>query len=187
ILAIELSCRLAPTTSYGPNGSALDRTITSGAAGSDTRSGSVRPPASCPRRILPKAKGWTERRHDAEAATHGRRCLAFGPGFRHIPPAGSPPISGPLVIHTRGTLSWLAARSGAAHGNPRGGTTGPQGKEHANGDARIHSASASGSRRPFRPPHPPLEPADGAVPLRRPQPGPYHRPAADSANAGPRA
>ena len=42
-------------------------------------------------------------------------------------------------------------------------------------------------RRAFRPPHAALEPADGAVHLRRPQPGPYPGPAADRADDGPRA
>ena len=47
---------------------------------------------------------------------------------------------------------------------------------------RLHAAVAR-SRRPLRPPDPPLEPEDGAVHLRRAQRHPHHRPVADGAAA----
>ena len=61
-------------------------------------------------------------------------------------------------------------------------------KDHAtHGDATGFPAPAPRSRRPFRPPYAALEPAHGALHLRRPQPGPHPRPAADRADDGPRA
>ena len=61
----------------------------------------------------------------------------------------------------------------------------PERKIASHGSARIHLAPAAGSRRPLRPPDPPLEPAHGAVHLRRPQRHPHHRPDADRAAARP--
>ncbi len=43
-------------------------------------------------------------------------------------------------------------------------------------NAPSHHAPDAGSRRPFRPPDPLLEPQDGAVHLRRPRQDPHHQP-----------
>ena len=58
---------------------------------------------------------------------------------------------------------------------------GRTGRRKTYGDHRRHHAAIARGRSAFRPPDPPLEPADEAVHLRRPQRRPHHRPVADRA------
>src|SRR5947208_491608 len=76
------------------------------------------------------------------------------------------------VIRTRGAFPGRHPGSGAARLGPA--EVQPDTRKGAanHGDARFHPTSTARSRRPLRPPHPPLEPAHVAVHLRRPQPGP---------------
>ena len=106
--------------------------------------------------------------------------LAKTPQTRHIPPAGDRLP----VIHTRGAFPGPPGPVSRDKPPRRLNRTLERTRPH--GDARIHPAPAARSRRPLRPPHPPLESPDGAVPLRRAQPGAHHRPAADRPAAGSR-
>ena len=159
-----------------------------------------RPPAQphLPRRHrAPRSPSWC-RRGRCRAVSPcpscaGRPAAPASPSLprrpRHAisPPAGPGALPRAANPHAARPSDHGRVRSPELRGNAPRRLNRTDGKDHAPWRCPRFPCAAARGRRPLRPPHPPLEPADGAVHLRHPQPGPHPRPAADRADAGPRA
>src|SRR5579863_1610857 len=124
--------------------------------------------------------------NQTRAASSGPVPLAFRLGFPYLKPTFQQPTRGVWpsfrIKDEAPFRCWSRARRRTGSHAPRRPN---RRKDAVDGDSRFHHAPAFGSRRAFRPPHPPLEPEDGAVHLRRAQRRAHHQSRRDRADARP--